>query len=324
VTRRWLVVMAALIVVAVVGAGVTFFLVRDRGETTVAREPGVGGGLTLLIVQTDTGAFGAVVGATGGPHGALALPSEIQVTIPGQGEGTLQEALELPPRQAATTVANVLGVWVNHYAVIGPERLRDVVDRSGGITVGAERQTGAQVLSALGDTGPSGTAALTLALTGLLSGEVEWEPSDFVDSDDVSTVIETLDATRGATVTSVPAVEAATDIFQVEPDAVRASLVEAFGGPDRDTVRVIVLNGSGVPGVGELVAERIVPGGFRIVVSENASSFDHDETLVVVGSPEDVALGERVRDLLGTGTVNVSISSGLAPVTVLVGKDFTG
>jgi LytR cell envelope-related transcriptional attenuator len=76
--------------------------------------------------------------------------------------------------------------------------------------------------------------------------------------------------------------------------------------------------------VGELVAERIVPSGFRIVVSENASSFDHDETLVVVGSPEDVELGERVRDLLGTGTVNVSVSSGLAPVTVLVGKDFTG
>jgi hypothetical protein len=87
---------------------------------------------------------------------------------------------------------------------------------------------------------------------------------------------------------------------------------------------VIVLNGSGLPGVGELVAERIVPGGFRIVVSENAANFDHEETLVVVGSPDDVVLGERVRDLLGTGSVNVSLSSGIAPVTVVVGKDFTG
>ena len=85
-----------------------------------------------------------------------------------------------------------------------------------------------------------------------------------------------------------------------------------------------MLNGSGVPGVGELVAERIVPGGFRVVVSENAATFDHDETLVVVGSADDVGLGERVRDLLGYGSVNVSVSSGIAPVTIVVGKDFTG
>jgi hypothetical protein len=89
-------------------------------------------------------------------------------------------------------------------------------------------------------------------------------------------------------------------------------------------VGVIVLNGSGVPGVGELVAERLIPEGFRVVVSENAANFDHRETLVVVGSADDVALGERVRDLLGTGSVNVSVASGIAPVTVVVGKDFQG
>jgi hypothetical protein len=89
-------------------------------------------------------------------------------------------------------------------------------------------------------------------------------------------------------------------------------------------VNVIALNGSGVLGVGELVAEHLVPGGFRIVVSENASDLDHEETLIVVGSADDVALGERVRDLLGAGSVNVSVASGLAPVTIVVGKDFTG
>jgi hypothetical protein len=89
-------------------------------------------------------------------------------------------------------------------------------------------------------------------------------------------------------------------------------------------VNVIVLNGSGLPGVGELVAEQIVPDGFRVVVSQNAANFDHDETLVVVGSADDVALGERVRDLLGTGSVNVSVASGIAPVTIVVGKDFAG
>jgi hypothetical protein len=322
VRRAWVGVVALVLVLAV-GSGVAFLLLRQGGETRGERQLGPGEGLTLLVVQTDAGPFGAVIGSTGGAPGALVLPREIQVTIPGQGDATLAEALELTPRQAATTVANVLGVWIDHYAVIGPDRLRDVIDRAGGITAGVEEQAGAEVLRALDDAGQAGTAAFSLALTGLLSADIEWQPVDFVDSDSAATVIDTFEAARGTIVTSVPVVEAAEGIFQAEPDAVRASIVEAFGGPNRDPVRVIVLNGSGVPGVGELVAERIVPGGFRIVVSENASSFDHDETLVVVGSPQDVALGERVRDLLGTGTVNVSVSSGLAPVTVLVGKDFT-
>jgi hypothetical protein len=323
VTRRWIAAIASLVLI-VAAAGVAAFLLRDRGATTVDREPGDRVGLTLLVVQSPSGPFGAVVGSTGATPGALALPREIQVTIPGQGEGTLAEALALPARHAATTAANVLGVWIDHYAVIGPERLEAIVDEAGGITVGTEEMTGREVLDSLVDSPSAGTAAFAVALTGLLSAGVEWEPADFVQADERAEVIRTLEAARDVTVSSIPSVEAASGIYQAEPDAIRASLVEAFGGPDRDAIRVIVLNGSGVPGVGELVAERIVPSGFRIVVSENASSFDHDETLVVVGSPEDVELGERVRDLLGTGTVNVSVSSGLAPVTVLVGKDFTG
>jgi hypothetical protein len=84
-----------------------------------------------------------------------------------------------------------------------------------------------------------------------------------------------------------------------------------------------VLNGNGLPGTGEAVAELIIPGGFRVAVSQNASAFDHAETLIVVGSPHDVALAERVRDLLGVGSVSVSVGW-IAPVTIVDGKDFSG
>jgi hypothetical protein len=280
-------------------------------------------GLTLVVVQIDAASFGAVVGSTGSAHGALVLPNEIQVTIPGQGDATLGEALGLPTRQAATTVANVLGVWVDHHVVFGEERLEAIVDGAGGITVGSETRRGREVTAMLEDAGAGAGSAFSLVLSGLLA-DVEWDPAALADSDSASSVAEVLGAARGATVSSIPSVQAAEGIFVSEPDAVRQAIVDAFGGPDREVVRVIVLNGSGLPGVGELVAERIVPDGFRIVVSENAANFDHEETLVVVGSADDVVLGERVRDLLGTGSVNVSLSSGIAPVTVVVGKDFTG
>ena len=95
-----------------------------------------------------------------------------------------------------------------------------------------------------------------------------------------------------------------------------------WGVPDREVLPIVVLNGSGAPGIGEQVAERVIPGGFRVVISENASDFDHETTVIVVATEEHRALGERVRDLLGVGEVQVAgPASGLADVTVVVGKD---
>ena len=321
-TRRpWAALAGVLLLAAGAMAWVVLSADDDRDTPPSNTEPEHA--LTLVVVQTDAASFGAVVGSTGGAQGALALPTEIQVTIPGQGDATLGDALGLPPRQAATTVANVLGVWVDHHVVFDEERLGAIVDGAGGITVGSDTRSGREVLSMLEDAGAGAASAFSLVLSGLLA-DVEWNPTALAESDSASSVAEVLEAARGANVSSIPSVQAAEGIFISEPDAVRQSIVDAFGGPDREVVRVIMLNGSGLPGVGELVAERIVPGGFRIVVSENAANFDHEETLVVVGSADDVGLGERVRDLLGTGSVNVSLSSGIAPVTVVVGKDFTG
>jgi hypothetical protein len=323
-TRRPLLILGIVVLLGAAATG-ALLLTRDSRQAPAApaseaRAPG----LTLLVVQSRGGPLGAVIGSTGGADAALVVPSEIQVTIPGQGDATLAEALELPPRQAATTVANLLGVWVDHYVVLGPQRLAEVVDRAGGIRAGSDELSGAEAVQMLQSSPEGGTSALTLVVDGLLQTGPAWELSDFGKSDAPEAVLETFQAARGARTTALGAVEAATGVFVVEPETVRAALVGAFGGPEREVVSVIVLNGSGVPGVGELVAEQLVPEGFRVVVSENASNFDHEETLVVVGSADDVALGEHVRDLLGTGSVNVSVASGIAPVTIVVGKDFTG
>jgi hypothetical protein len=321
--RPWLVIVV-MVLVASATAG-ALVLARDREQVVAAPvNEQRADGLTLLVVRTDDGPFAAVIGSTGSADGALVVPTATQVTIPGQGEGTVREALGLPPRQAATTIANLLGVWIDHYGVLGPGRLAAAVDRSDGIAVGGDVMSGHDVVGLLEDAGEGGSSAFQLVVGGLLGEGVVWRPSDLADADAPEAVLGALDDAGGAPVAVMPVTEAAADVIQPDLDALRRTLVEVFGGPDREVVSVIVLNGSGVPGVGELVAEQIVPGGFRVVVSENASNFDHEETLVVVGSADDVALGERVRDLLGTGSVNVSVSSGIAPVTIVVGRDFEG
>jgi hypothetical protein len=323
-TRRPLVAILAVLVLA---AGATAALILSRDRETRPPAPAVGDradGLTLVVVRTQAGPYAGVVGSTGGEDGALVLPTRIRVTIPGQGEGTLGEALGLPTDQAVTTVANLLGVWVDHTVAFGRQRLSGIVDREEGIDVGGSLLMGDEVVELLEGAGDGGMSAFQLVLQGLLAGGIEWSASDLPEADAPSAVLGELQALQGAPVTVLPSEEAATGIYRSEPEAIRSSLVEAFGGPDREVIGTVVLNGSGVPGIGELVAALLVPDGFRVVISDNASSFDHDETLVVVGSADDVALGERVRDLLGVGSVNVSVASGIAPVTIVVGKDFSG
>ena len=126
-------------------------------------------------------------------------------------------------------------------------------------------------------------------------------PADLADADHPGAVIRMLGAASGAEVVGLEAEEVASGVLRATPDQVSDALVAAFGGPAEEAVPVIVLNGNGVPGIGEAVAERLLPGGFRVEVSQNASDFDHPETLIVVGSPDDVGLAERVRDLLGVG-----------------------
>jgi hypothetical protein len=323
-TRRVGLLVAVMVLVAAATAGALVVTRdRERAAATPPTDP-QGDGLTLLVVRTKAGPFAAVIGSTGSADGAVVVPPGTWMTIPGAGEGTVRDAMSLPSRQAATAIANLLGTWVDHYAVLGTGRLAATIDRSGGIPVGEEILDGEEVTELLESAGDGATSAFQLVVGGLLGEEVAWQESDLADSDAPATVLESLAAAGGAPVAALPVSEAANGVVQPDLDALPATLAGVFGGPERPVVGVIVLNGSGVPGVGELVAERLVPEGFRVLVSENASDFDHRETLVVVGSADDVALGERVRDLLGTGSVNVSVASGIAPVTVVVGKDFTG
>lgn len=320
--RGWALVMVG--VLAVVATSV-LVATRDRAPDVAPPPPPPRAELTLIVVNGEGGPLAAVVGETGfGTRGAVVLPLQTGLTVPGQGEATVAEALELPGRQAATAIANLLGVWIHHDAQIGRLRLAQIVDRVGGITVGDRTLSGAEANEMLADAGVDRAVALQGVLDGLFASGVQWTADDLHEPDDAAAVVEILSATEGVRPVLLATQEVQSEVFRSSPEEVSTALVEAFGGPSKEAVPVIVLNGNGVPGVGELVAEKILPGGFRVAVSENASTFDHAETLVVVGSSNDVDLAERVRDLLGVGSVSVSVGSGIAPVTVVVGKDFIG
>ena len=105
-----------------------------------------------------------------------------------------------------------------------------------------------------------------------------------------------------------------------------ADLIEAWWGVAIDAEdrvsRVIVYNGSGIPGIAGQAAQVLIRSGFRVVDTKNADSFDYLETQIIVESG-DPAEGERAREALGTGVVLEQPSEQqVADIIIIIGSDF--
>ncbi|CAN5524327.1 hypothetical protein BH24ACT26_BH24ACT26_16110 [soil metagenome] len=117
------------------------------------------------------------------------------------------------------------------------------------------------------------------------------------------------------------------ELYEVNEEE-SSALLEALIGPvttPEVEVRVQVLNGNGVPGIGEEVGKELVDHGFRVVLSGNARHLGYEKTLIIAydSTPDALDAAQRARDLLGVGEVQVSgQSQGIVDLTLVVGKDF--
>jgi hypothetical protein len=116
-------------------------------------------------------------------------------------------------------------------------------------------------------------------------------------------------------------------LYQADPGEVAAFVHDTFAAlpPADHEIKVQVLNGNGVPGIGEDVAKRLIGHGFRVILGGNAPRLDYATTRIVTYSdtPEGLAQAQRAKDLLGVGQVQVSAQTqGIVDLTIVVGKDF--
>ena len=105
-----------------------------------------------------------------------------------------------------------------------------------------------------------------------------------------------------------------------------ADLLESWWGVKlsdaQQATRVIVYNGSGVPGIAGEAAQQLIRGGLRVVDTKNADRFNYAQTQIVVQN-KDVTAGEAVRKVLGVGKViDQPANQNVADVIVIVGKDY--
>ncbi len=128
-------------------------------ESTVSIPQGSSKGrVTILLLGTDQRdgetappRTDTIMVATIDPQtksaGILSLPRDLWVTVPGFGSERINSAFELGenakkgggPEMARKTVEQLLGVPVNHYALIGFAGFQKLVDEVGGVVVDVER-----------------------------------------------------------------------------------------------------------------------------------------------------------------------------------------
>lgn len=253
----------------------------------------------LLIVGVDEAGRAAgflairVDGSAGSIYG-IAIPDGAFIEVPGQGFERIGASWEAGPDVSLDAVSNFFGVPFTAYARV------DYAVYQAALT----KQSFAGIADAFTGTN--------------------------LDEKAIGRFAEAFDSTPTESVAVVPMpVKPITlgnqTYFEPQRDQI-ADLVETWWGvrihADEAPTRVIVYNGSGVPGIAGIAAQELIRGGLRVVDTKNADRFDYRTTSIIVQNGP-VSAGEEVMAVLGVGEVlEQTADQQIADVIVIIGKDY--
>jgi len=332
----------ALLALGLLVAAVVVTRPRDSSSSLETRFGSIGSSPTSIVwaVETPTGTQLAVVGV---PHNAaptaMAIPDQTNVLLPA-GNVVLAGQSAANGTQAQAVAQTLLHRRVGHYLYTSTGTLASQIDRLGGIQVQTEsgftysghkiqpgnvKMTGAMAVAYLTQgSADDATARWEDVLSGIMV--VSSDPSQWTtagSTDDAIVVSRLMAAAKDATVSEMPTAASSQSGLNVDLKALN-KMLPAFGTSLGTLVRVVVVNGSGAPGLGTLINDKLAPGGFVVVASQNATHFNARHTQIVATGNAFVDAARRAQALLGIGAVEVSNEpSQLADVTIVVGKDFS-
>ncbi len=344
-TRKRRRVVAAVVAFAVVGAGVWLLLPGDD-LTVPSVTASSGASAPAPVAKPSTFAIAvrdaavpliAVVHVGGeGDVPALTIPPEMQLEVPGLGESSTAGIAQQNAEGMRASLSNTLGTWIDHYLVLDLHQVAVLDDAAGGFTVtlpgavtlsgsvvgpGQVTMDGTQVSEYLGIDGPNAFTRWEVVLPALLTARTGGSLTG--QSDQLEAVAKLLPVGAPVRIDTFPTHMSASSSRVPDFDALDAMMASDFA-VTTPPVPVLVQNGVGDPGIASRVPALLVPEGFRIVLSTNADSFDHKKTLVIAGGDDHVADARRARRALGVGELGVTeVPSGLADITIVIGKDFT-
>jgi hypothetical protein len=336
-----------LIVAGVMALVATVVVVLPKGGHAPAPKPPLAFGpappSVAWALTWQNGALGsslAVIGVpTGDPAFAVVAPDDASVDLPSGAPLTVGPASSTGP--AAVEAAQALmNRRVGHYLFSTPADIAALVNRMGGLTFNAQgsaivngvpigpgqtHATGAQIESYLSSgTGVDRWVRWEDVVSGLLDSKADAAAWSRVPgrADAGHVVTGLLTAAHGATVVDLPTATVF-GTLKVDPKGVDAMIAASFKDSLGGLVRVVVQNGNGLPGMGQQVGALLAPYGYRVVESQNASSFDEPVTKILASGRSYMRWAQEAQGVLGAGSVYLDPQpTGVADVVIIVGKDF--
>jgi LytR cell envelope-related transcriptional attenuator len=334
------------VVAALVVAATGLWLVRRGDDGAAAATDGgsedrsTSAETRMLALQVEGGPAPllAVIGAPGsGAPIVMPVPAELTIVVPGQGETSAPGVAALPGDSMRIALSNMTGTWIHHFAVLSLGELAAMIEAAGGATVtlpsSYPTENGALGPGDVTLSGPQAKAFLAgatddagvrweILLSGMLERSLSLPSTGSIETDDADAVSDTLATAQGAEVFDIPTQPVTGDVIIPVYPTLDERLAIALG--TAAPVSTIVQNGSGEPGVGEAVGASIIPAGFRVVLSQNAQSFDVAATNIFSNGVDHEADARDAKAALGVGRIRVSqVPSGVGDITIVVGKDFT-
>jgi hypothetical protein len=277
----------------------------------------------LRVVQDGETVVAAVVSAGAEPSLLMGLPGDVLIRA-SSGFAPLHTFLDASDDEeanfesAAEGIEAILGVKPVSNAEVQWSDLRD-------LALQTEAGAGSPEALAYGDA--SAAAAVVIALEAVLDpdgeekGEVSLDDLSFTGDRDV-----VRDSLRGLgpgakVAGALPGRQVeGLGFAYYEPDlaAIRAML---GGKSPESAVSVEVQNGSGVVGAAQKISDAIAPLGYTLLPPKNAEGFPDVATTQLFAAPDAVAQADRLRGILGLGTVVEQESLAPGTVVIVVGKD---
>jgi hypothetical protein len=286
---------------------------------------------------------GALVAVIGVPAGhaptVLAVPGDTVVTLPAGDQSTISQSAGTGAVAQAVVQGLVLR-RVGHYLTGTASSLSGLIDLVGGVDVVTESDFtfGGHAVGA-GNVHFSGGMAIAYLsqgnvddvtgrwedlLTGILGSNTtpaEWAAVG--PSDNGLVVGQLMVAARNGPVLELPTAPGDGGPI-VDRDGLTKLLDTNFAASLGTLIRIVVVNGSGTPGLGTLIDGKLAPYGFSVVASQNARRFDVSQTSIVASGDGFLQEAEQARTVLGVGRVKVSDQpTDVADLTIVVGKDLS-
>ncbi|MGH2681982.1 MAG: LytR C-terminal domain-containing protein [Actinomycetota bacterium] len=287
-------------------------------------------------------AFVSVLATGGGLDPVLlAIPPKTVVSVPGRGYESVGDTASVgQPDAVAGAVENILGIRVDAATGMPLASLAPIVDRIGGIDVEDPEDFGVQ------DPRLNGQQTVEYLRAREAGAGEAGDDTRFIRWLEVTTAIVTKAYEKPEILQEIPEAHRAafaatgsgrTQALDLPVQAIGAGLARPDGeevarlvrelfltsAETGRVVRIVVMNGNGRPGTGQMVARVLVPSGFRLVSSLNAPKFNVATTRIVAASEEFLPEAYLAQRLLGVGEVYVVDQESLvADLSIVVGKDF--